>query len=365
MLLAEFIRENHEAILVEWEKFARTLGPSDEGMGVAALRDHAEEMLSEIARDMGSRQSAQEQVEKSKGQKPSGKLGSLSQAHASGRVEGGFSLAELVAEYRALRASVFRLWRSSGQDPDGVIRFNEAIDEALGAAVGRYIFRMDQYREQLIAIASHDLRNPLGGILFSAEALVCQHQLDDTSARVVVRIENSAKRMVRIVSDLLDLTRTRLGSGIPIARGAADLGDVCTLAVSELEAANPNAELRFTAAGDLRGQWDSDRLAQVVSNLVGNALQHGDVSQPIDVVARGDRDEVVLEVHNRGPTIPGALLNKIFEPMVRRREGSGRSTGLGLGLYIAKEIVLAHGGTLDARSTEAEGTTFMARLPRS
>ena len=373
MRLADFIRGHHEAILVAWEAFARTLKPAAEGMSKAGLRDHAGEILTAIVADMGSLESAAEKSAKSKGHKSKGAgrggkkhPGALGQLHAILRIESGFTLSQMVAEYRALRASVFRLWGKAHSDAAGVSRFNEAIDEALAEAVDRYTEKTNQYRDQVIGIVSHDLRNPLGSILMGSSVLGRDEALDDKSSRIASSIQNSARRMDRIVGDLLDLTRTRLGSEISLVRGPSDVGSICQMVISELEGSHPNAVIRYTSQGDLRGEWDGGRLAQVLSNLVGNALQHGDADKPIRVDAKGDVEDVVVAVHNAGPRIPVSLLSDIFEPGVSSGGGSGKgaASGLGLGLYIAKEVVTAHGGTIDVTSTDADSTTFTVRLPR-
>jgi signal transduction histidine kinase len=369
MRLGDYIRDHHEIILKEWETFARTLRPAAEGMSKAGLRDHADQILTAIVSDMESLESAAEKATKSKGhahhEATEENLGALGQLHAILRIEAGFTLTQVVAEYRALRASILRLWAKPHPDTDGVLRFNEAIDAALAEAVDRFTTRTNEYRDQLIAIVSHDLRNPLGGILLGSAALTRTEGLDDKSARLATRIQNSAKRMVRIVDDLLDLTRGRLGSEIPISRRAMDAGPVCEMVIAELEGSHPHAVIRYTSKGDLRGEWDSDRLAQVLSNLVGNALQHGDADKPITVLAQGHGEEVALAIHNAGTPIPAGALNSIFEPNVRNVQDPTKApTGLGLGLYIAKELVRAHGGTLDVASTDGRGTTFTVRLPR-
>jgi signal transduction histidine kinase len=167
--------------------------------------------------------------------------------------------------------------------------------------------------------------------------------------------------MRRLVNDLLDLTRTRLGTGIPIAPQPVDLEVICQEVLAEFQTIQPDRRLEFPSEGDLRGSWDPDRLAQVLSNLLGNALQHGAHGGAVGVAARSDGDEVVVEVHNDGSPIPDAILSNIFEPMVRHAHGN---EGLGLGLHIAREVVLAHGGTVAVTSTAGDGTTFSVRLPR-
>lgn len=371
MRLADFIRDNHETILKEWETFARTLTPAAAGLSKVGLRDHADEILTAIVADMNALESPSEKSAKSKGHATRGDKaveghpGGLGQLHANLRIEAGFTLTQVVAEYRALRASILRLWAKPHPDTDGVLRFNEAIDAALAEAVDRFTARTDQYRDQLIGIVSHDLRNPLSGILMGAARLTSTEGLDDKSARLATRIQNSAKRMVRIVDDLLDLTRTRLGSEIHIVRRPMDAGSVCEMVIAELEGSHPHAAIRYTPKGDLCGEWDSDRLAQVMSNLVGNALLHGDTDKPISVVAQGHGEEIALSINNAGRPIPESALNSIFEPNVRNvRDTAKPPSGLGLGLYIAKELVTAHGGTLGVTSTDAAGTTFTVRLPR-
>ena len=369
MRLADFIRDNHEAILKEWETFARMLKPAAEGMSKTGLRDHADEILTAIVSDMESLESAVEKSAKSKGhahhKATEEHPGALGQLHAMLRIESGFTLTQVVAEYRALRASILRLWAKPHPDAEGVLRFNEAIDAALAEAVDRFTAKTNEYRDQLIAIVSHDLRNPLSGILMGSAVLTRTEGLDDRSARLATRIQNSAKRMVRIVDDLLDLTRTRLGSEIHIVRRPMDAGSICEMVIAELEGSHPHAVIRYTSKGDLRGEWDSDRLAQVLSNLVGNALQHGDADQPISVLAQGHGEEVALAIHNAGLPIPAGALRSIFEPNVRNVQDPTKApTGLGLGLYIAKELVTAHGGSLTVASTHADGTTFTVRLPR-
>jgi signal transduction histidine kinase len=154
--------------------------------------------------------------------------------------------------------------------------------------------------------------------------------------------------MNRLITDLLDLTRTRLGTGIPITRAPADLQQICEHAMLELKAFHPTADIRYHAEGDLRGEWDADRLTQLVSNLVGNALEHG-ASTAVTIVARGSVDEVALAVHNDGPPIPQELHRSIFEPLVRHVSGdTAVPTSVGLGLFIARAIVISHGG-LDHR----------------
>jgi len=364
MTLSEFISANHRPIVKEWEAFAGTLLPAAEAMSLVRLRDHAEAILDAIVADLELPQGVAEQSQKSMGHGEDHRMEAVGTAHAALRIEDGFTLSQLVAEYRALRASVLRLYaRTGGADMRQATRFNEAIDEALVEASNRYMLVMNRTRDQFLAVLGHDLRNPLTAILMSAARMSGE---GDKGAKAAARILSSAERMRRMVDDLLDLTRTRLGTGIPIAPVRMDLDAVCREVLSEFQAIHPDRVLAFHSEGDLRGLWDSDRLAQVLSNLIGNALQHGEPGRPVGLTARVEGGEVVIEVHNEGRPIPGAALANIFEPMVRHAtEGEpSQTTSLGLGLHIARELVLAHGGTVNVTSTALGGTTFTVRLPR-
>ncbi len=332
-------------------------------MNAVALRDHADEILSAIVGDMTSQQTSAEQAEKSKGRGKAQRLEAIGEIHAALRIENGFKLGHMVAEYRALRASVLRLWETQGTDPTGVTRFNEAIDEALTEAVNCFVVTTEHHRDQSLGILSHDLRNPLAAIVMGATMLTTSTTLDDKDVRIAKRMLNSANRMQRMVGDLLDLTRTRFGVQIPVVRAPLDLEPVCRQVVAELEGLRPGG-IELVLEGDLQGEWDGDRIAQLLSNLLRNAIQHGSTTDPIQLRVQGVDDEVVLAVHNGGPPIPEHALTKIFEPMVRHVGDDRSNTGLGLGLYIALQVVLAHDGKLDSSSTAVAGTTFTARLPR-
>ena len=296
----------------------------------------------------------------------------VAQAHALHRMQFGFGLDQLLSEYRALRASVIRLWNReteplSAESRKDLTRFNEAIDEGLTEAVKRFTEKLEEYREQFLAVLGHDLRNPLAAIEMSATFLSRSEGLDDRHARAAARILNASERMNRMVGDLLDLTRTRLGEGISVTRRSTNLGTVCRRALDELEAFHPDRDIVFECEGDLIGEWDEDRLEQIISNLAGNALQHGD-GRRVTVRARATDGNVTLTVHNFGETIPRSAFSTIFDPMVRAStddDDPGRVRSLGLGLFIVRELVAAHGGTVSVESLEEAGTTFTVRLPRA
>lgn len=375
MRLADFILDNMEAILAEWETFARGLA-SGSSMDVIALRDHAEAILRVTARDMVSAQSPRQQSDKSKGLGGGGNesapLDEASTEHALGRLESGFNLIEVVSEYRALRASVLHLWSDALRNADerdlrDLTRFNESIDQSLAEAVRSYTSRIDESRELFLATLSHDLRAPLNAIMLSGQVLARSGQLDDENGAIASRIAGSVNTMTALIHDLLDFTRTRLGSGIPVVPAPVDLAVLCREVLSEFQAARPERTLRFVADEDTSGEWDAARLRQVLSNLVGNALEHGDPSGEIEVAATSAGPDVLLTVRSQGPAIPSSALPALFDPFVRAtttRRSERQREGVGLGLFISREIVTAHAGTIKVVSTEATGTVFSVRLPR-
>jgi signal transduction histidine kinase len=223
-----------------------------------------------------------------------------------------------------------------------------------------------RFREQFVGIVGHDLRNPVSAIVAAAQLLLRHGGLSERQARTVLRILSSAERMTRMIADLLDFTRSRLGGGFPIHTRRMNLRELCEAVIEELELAYPERSIEFEARGDAWGNWDADRMAQVLSNIIGNALQHSPENSTVRVDLRDDGERIVLEASNAGPPIPPDVLPHLFEPGRRGPPGRGRneSSGLGLGLYIVRQIVLAHGGDITVRSSAAEGTTLTVALPR-
>lgn len=224
--------------------------------------------------------------------------------------------------------------------------------------------RTEELREQLIGVVGHDLRTPLSSITMGAALMLKRGSLQEADVKVMARIARSADRMAKIISQLLDFTRARLGGGMKIEPRSVDLADVCADVIAEMEAVHPECTLSFDAEGDAGGLWDRSRLAQVVSNLVGNAVEHGKPAGAIHLGLTGDGESVTLTVHNEGPPIPAEFLPAMFDPFRRHQRANRSPEGLGLGLYICRQLVLAHGGDISVHSTEAAGTTFTVRLPR-
>lgn len=374
MQLAQFILSDMEGILQDWENFARTL-PAAAGMDVGQLRDHAEKILRAIAYDMARAQSTQEEISKSKGGRDAVEAGgseSAAQTHGGGRLDEGFSMPEMVAEYRALRASVLRRWRkhvtTAGADAlDEATRFSEGIDQALSESTSRFSEKLDRSRELFMGALGHDLRGPLHIILRAATYLQNPDTSDRKRADMVGYVLQGADHMRRMIEDLLDVARTKLGGSLPIQLAGADAREICNRVLEEVRVLHPDRQLHLETIGELHGTWDAARLEQLLFNLVSNAVQHGDPTKPIAVVAEGEKGNVSLSVHNEGEPIPERMLSRIFEPLVQGEkswDGTRAAGNMGLGLYIACTVARAHHGSIDVVSTKAAGTTFKVTLPR-
>lgn len=373
MRLSEFIRQHADHIVEEWEQFARTITPAADTLDQAALRDHARAILLAAARDMDTAQTASEQIAKAKGEGPE-KTPSLDEAGASHgelRHTVGFDLVQMTSEFRHLRACVIRLWVGTLQSPDmayfqDMIRFNEAIDEALAESTAAYAEQVNRSRDIFLAILGHDLRAPLQAVSMSTELLMRKTTLEGDALTCALNIRHGARHMAAMVSDLLELVRSRLGKSLPIEPAPMDLADTVRAAIAEACAGNPECDPTLKIDGDTRGVWDAGRLDQLLQNLIGNALQHGSNPREVIVTLRGENDAVHLSVHNYGEPIPDEAIGTIFDPLVRSadEELGQPSTSLGLGLFIVKEVVTAHGGTIEVSSSETEGTLFSVMLPR-
>ena len=359
--------------MAEWEAFARTCAPASGSMDIEALRDHASEMLTVIAKDLETPQGDREQAEKSKGNAPAEVVKTAATRHGADRAESGFTTDQMVSEYRALRASVIRLWaktqgEATSDDLEDLTRFNEAIDQALAESIVRYTQDLDNSKEMFLAILGHDLRTPIGAIMMSSQFMLETGELREPHLELATRIERSAKRMNQMVGALLDFTRSRLGGGIPIEREHMNMGKAVHDVAGEICALYPSRKVQIDARGSLDGEWDCPRVTQVLTNLIGNALEHGD-NTAVTVDVHGDADEVIVEIHNRGAAIPSEQLKGLFNPMKKSDltgnvGGTGPTGNLGLGLYIAERIVHAHKGRIDVESSEEDGTRFAVSLPR-
>jgi signal transduction histidine kinase len=262
-------------------------------------------------------------------------------------------------------AELERAERALGRVIDGELRAREAALLARQRGVEDDLRGAADLRERLLGVVSHDLRSPLSAIAASAEILLRDPAAPPRVERSAQRIARSAKRMVRLIDATLDLTRVRSGAGLPVDRGPADVVAIARQVLDEQRLANPGRTIAFDARGDGRGTWDADRVAQVVSNLLANALAHGAPGGAVRVSVDAAADPVALEVHNEG-VIPPEVRAGLFEPFRRgARSGPAPTGGLGLGLFITREIVHAHQGTISVASSDAAGTTFRVCLPRT
>jgi signal transduction histidine kinase len=373
MRLSKFIAENIEIILQEWEDFAVTL-PSLKASNKTQLRDHAKAMLAVICLDLDSYQSVQDGIDKSKGQAPEVADDTAAEAHAVDRLQAGFTVEELMAEYRALRASVLRLWQDRVKKADqfdlqDMLRFNEAIDQSLTESITRFSGMLRDSQNVFLAILGHDVRNPLGAISMGTQLILQDSALPKRHLKVAAQVLRSTQRVTDIVADLLDYSASHLGSGIPIAPTEYDLSTECRSVVQEMQLFHAERSFKTDIEDHITVVWDRARISQALSNLMANAVQHGSVDSPILVTVFLEGKEAVMVIQNEGEVISPTRLRTMFDPAktfaikssIERSES--QSSNLGLGLYITHEIVFAHGGKIWVTSTEREGTTFKVKIP--
>lgn len=370
MRLAEFIRSNLESLLQQWEEFAATLLPAAQGMGALALRDHAAQMLEAVAADLGTSQSRQQQALKSRGLATvvPGASETAAQVHAVLRARCGFDINQLVAEYRALRASVLRAWiddgPETGTEMEDMIRFNEAIDQAIAESVGHFHGQVERNRNLMLGMLGHDMRSPLATIRTTASHLAALNAGSEVSM-AAARIVRSGASMQALLDDLVDFNRTRLGLGIKIATSELDLSACMIDEVEQFRGAHPGRQIALAINGDCRGRWDERRLQQSLRNLLSNAIRYGAPDAPVQIELTGEPESVRLEVRNRGALPESVELRELFDPLKRgpAEEYANDRASLGLGLFIVQEVARAHGGEVEVQSSAGD-TTFAMRLPR-
>lgn len=372
MRLADFILTEIDAIVAEWEAFAATRLPAAQRMTQLALRDHAEQILRAVARDLSQAQTTAEQSAKSRGMAPrlADAPETAAETHGLLRAKSGFDINQMASEYRALRASVLRLWIGAGSpqpsDFDDMVRFNEAIDQALAESVAFYSDRMQQARNLFLGMLGHDMRTPLQAIQTTADYLAELHAGDDVS-EAAARLIRSGERMQALLDDLVQYNRINLGQGLPIRREASDLGRLVAEEAAQIEAAYPERRIDVAVHGSTSGDWDAVFVQRLVGNLLVNAIKYGAAGAPVRVVVDGHENEVTIDVRNQGAPIDPALLESLFDPLrrgVQQDKPDRTDSSLGLGLYIAREVAKAHGGNITAHCEGGE-TVFIVRLPRS
>lgn len=374
MRLAPFILAHLDAILVDWVTFARAQQPAAANLDETALLDHGRLILQEIAADMQRPQADDERQAKSEGQEPDASFREdrPSRSHARQRERQGFEMEQLVAEYRALRATVLRLWGGASssmhtEDLEDLTRFNEAVDQAIAESLQVFVAEVNRARDLFLGMLGHDLRGPLSTIASCAALDLRAQPADAKRPAIILR---SVAQMKALLDDLVEYTRHRLGSGLAIEPARLALDRFARETLDEISAVSGNRVLALEAIGDLEGEWDARRLHQALSNLVFNALKYGRDDAPIRIGLDGtDSAEVILTVDNIGTAIPERLLSTLFDPLVRGADEDWGAdspvagANLGLGLYVVREIATAHGGTVTVNSNDAV-TRFELRLPR-
>lgn len=355
--LTNFIREQREAIVREWLSGAARL-PSAHGVAPPSLKDHVPAILDRLADAIDRRD---------QGPRP---LEDLPEQHAILRFHEGYDLRQVVAEYRLLRHVITALYTEYGDlsvdsrpKMEPLTVMHEAVDRAISEAVDQYAVERDRVRDRFIAILGHDLRDPLNTILFTAKAqLARSDELDGATVKAAARTENAASRMERMIADLLDFARGRLGGGFTVVPTSFDARVLVSHSVQDIAHSHPDRNVQCAvehASGNFEVEWDSDRIAQVMANLANNALLHG--HDPVSVSMTDNGGEIAIAVSNGGE-IPRDVLPRLFDPFVTD-EPNARPHGLGLGLYIVQQIAQAHGGTVRAESLDGV-TTMTVTLPR-
>jgi signal transduction histidine kinase len=339
-----------------------------------ALRDHIEEILSFIAEDIETSQTQREQVAKSRGLGLQGSplTQSAAEIHATLRLGDGFDIDQMVSEYRALRASVVKQWTAgkgtlAATDLDDLTRFNEAVDQAMTESVAQYTKIVTNSRNLFLGVLGHDLRNPIGAASMAAQAMVQMGASDAKQTRLASQIVDTTRRATAILNDLLDITRSTFGADIPIAKTPMNMGQLAIQLTDEMRALSQGRSIETNIIGDTVGEWDKIRIGQVFSNLIGNAIQYSRKASNILVTVCGREEKVLICVNNEGDPIKSEKLNTIFDFMTRGNVpsvGDEVTPNLGLGLFIAKKIVTAHGGEITVASDADSGTTFTVVLPK-
>lgn len=369
MRLAEFIQENADRIIGVAVEFALNQSPQGVQLDVAALRDDIPDILSAIVHDLRTDQSAVEQRVKSEGRaRPLQSGETAATTHGRSRANDGFGVNQMVAEYRALRACVVRLWAeerpldaASLQD---LIRFNEAIDQAVAESLAEFSSTVEQWRSVFLGALGHDLRGPLSAVMGTAEMLLDKAK-GTPSERQVERIFNGSAQLGKLVDGLLDYSKSSLGGLMVLHPCDCDLGEALNDEVELLRAALPSSNIQLHTVGELRGSFDCPRIREAMHNLVTNAAKYGDESTAIGVSVVGEDKKILISVSNAGEPVRGDSVNALFDPLRRGSKAAhqGEHTSLGLGLFIVREIAVAHGG--DVAASSADGyTTFVISLPK-
>ncbi|MBV8756278.1 MAG: HAMP domain-containing histidine kinase [Deltaproteobacteria bacterium] len=349
--VAAFLRREKERIVERWEREVRSELPALAPLARPALIDHAYELLLGLAAWIeGDTEEAQRGFE------------ALVQGHALQRLGYAVGLETVMREYAKLRFVILSELGAIEVARDSMVLLHEGFDRAISAAIDRYSQRREEIRARFISILGHDLRDPLSTVKISIDVLARGGGTPDEQKLVLTRMSRSCDRMQRMISEVLDFARGHLGGGIPANPALHDMAEICRAVVEELGAAHPDRLIVLESRGDLRGPFDRDRVAQALGNLIGNAVDHTRESIEIAAFESPDRTHVITTVTSHGVAIAPDLQRRMFDAFARGDDAAGRR-GLGLGLYIAQQIALAHGATIDLASDD-RATTFTITWPR-
>jgi signal transduction histidine kinase len=370
MQLSDFIRANPDDIERAWEDFARNPTGFAAELNDSVLRDDLRAILTAMADDMDTTQSSMEQQAKSKGLGPrGGALDLITAAHANARMGSGFNLEHAISEYRALRSSIIFLWmRSAPKNEDiqlsEVTRFNESVDQVIAEVVRRFASNNEALNDRFVGALSHEIRNPLNAIALVTEVLD-KSPLEPPQRNNVARIHKNVESIRRMIDDLTILVRSRMNVGLPLAKESADLDAITKETLEAIKPSHPTTIFTIEKLGDVTGRWDKSRLQQMIFNLASNAATHSS-DQQATIRIRQANGDVLFTISNRGKPIPADQQQLIFEPFVHKGGAASAqlSSGLGLGLFVVREIVQAHRGSIEVASSDIDGTTFTVRLPR-
>ncbi|HTL33293.1 MAG TPA: HAMP domain-containing sensor histidine kinase [Kofleriaceae bacterium] len=352
--VADFLRSQMQRIAERWEEEVRADLPALSKMTKPVLFDHLPEFLDGLADWIDGNPELAEV-----------KFARLAEGHALQRLGYGVGLETLTREYSKLRVVLLRLLNKlepTQEVREDMVTLHEGMDRAINEAMHRYATRRDEVRERFVAILGHDLRDPLSTVVISANMLAANPSLKPEHRVVASRIVRACDRMQRMISDVMDFARGHLGNGIPANPTLNDMGEILRAAADEISGANPQREVAIDTQGDLRGAFDRDRVHQALTNLISNAVNHGEGRIEVRAFETEDHHAVITEVTSHGEVIPEPLRERLFDPFAQG-EIAGPRRGLGLGLFIVQQIAIAHGALCEVTSNE-QGTTFRIRWPR-
>lgn len=374
--LTVLLRDRKQAVLQQWMERMRAdpQMPLARKLEESELRDYVPMLIDELVDSLAA-STKEGQPTGASGPQIGG--GQVAKEHVRHRFAHGYTLTEELRELAHVRAAIVDLCARENvvlEGEEGQL-VHSAIDEVMITAavemeqLNEAALRKDiALRELFIAILGHDLRNPLSAITFAAATLLRRDDVPAALGKVHRRISACADRMRRLIDDLLDMSRIRAGQGLPLERAPSDLHAIFRQVIDELELTHPDRVFEVKFEGDGHGNWNPSRMGQLLSNLVGNALDYSPFPTPVRITVWEQDSAVVLKVNNQGAPIPPEAVATIFDPFRRGEQSTEvarRTQGLGLGLFIVREIARAHGGSVQVTSNATEGTTFTVKLPRT